>query len=357
MKIEEIYNDWKALFPLSEKHVELLRNKFTTEYNYNSNHIEGNTLTYGQTELLLLFGKVSGEGDLKDFVDMKASQVGVEMVMEAVHDKGIPLTQNFIRQLHKVLLREDYTVYRDLPEGGQTSYTVHAGQYKTRPNSVITRYGDRFEYASPEETASLMSDLVDWYNAAEQEGKLSPVELAALFHYRYIRIHPFEDGNGRIARLMVNYIMARHGWPMIVIRNRKKAEYLEALHRADQKIGKVPSDGAHATIGKIASFLAFFRKTVCEEMQCEIDIVRNADKDTWWYDGQRIHFRSGNGSRLLALLRDKPFVTFSEMADYLSVNRSAVQKQIESFRKKGYLDRRDDGSWHVLALNSNIKKA
>ena len=132
-----------------------------------------------------------------------------------------------------------------------------------------------------------MSDLVDWYNAAEQEGKLSPVELAALFHYRYIRIHPFEDGNGRIARLMVNYIMARHGWPMIVIRNRKKAEYLEALHRADQKIGKVSSDGAHATIGKIASFLAFFRQTVCEEMQCEIDIVRNADKDTWWYDGQR----------------------------------------------------------------------
>ncbi len=49
---------------------------------------------------------------------------------------------------------------------------IHAGQYKTRPNSVITRYGDRFEYASPEETPSLMADLVDWYNKAEQEGKL-----------------------------------------------------------------------------------------------------------------------------------------------------------------------------------------
>ena len=356
MKIEEIYKDWMTLFPLSEKHAELLRNKFTTEYNYNSNHIEGNTLTYGQTELLLLFGKVSGEGDLKDFVDMKASQVGVEMVMDAVRDKSMPLTQNFIRQLHKVLLREDYIVYRDLPGGGQTSYTIHAGQYKTRPNNVITRYGDRFEYASPEETASLMSDLVDWYNAAEQEGKLTPVELAALFHYRYIRVHPFEDGNGRIARLMVNYIMARHGWPMIVIRNRVKTDYLEALHRSDQRVGKVPSDGAHATIGKIASFLAFFRQTVCEEMQCDIDIVRNADKDTWWYDGQRIRFRSQNGSRLLRLLRDKPFVTFSEMTEHLSVNRSAVQKLIESFRKKGYLDRRDDGSWHVLALNSKIEE-
>ena len=297
MKIEGIYDNWKSLFPLSEAHTELLRNKFTTEYNYNSNHIEGNTLTYGQTELLLMFGKVSGEGDLKDFVDMNASQVGVEMVKEAVRDKSMPLTQNFIRQLHKVLLREDYTVYRDLPGGDQTGYTVHAGQYKTRPNSVITRYGDRFEYASPEETPSLMNDLVDWYNAAEKEGELTPVELAALFHYRYIRIHPFEDGNGRIARLMMNYIMARHGWPMIVIRNRKKTEYLEALHRSDQKIGKVPSDGAHATIGKITPFLSFFRQTVCEEMQCEIDIVRNADKDTWWYDGQRINFRSEKAFR------------------------------------------------------------
>ena len=355
MKLEEIYNEWKSLFPLPEKQVQLLRNKFTAEYNFNSNHIEGNTLTYGQTELLLLFGKVSGEGDLKDFVDMKASQVGVEMVKEAVQDKSMSLTQNFIRQLHKVLLREDYTVYRELPGGGTTSHTVHAGQYKTRPNSVVTRYGDRFEYASPEETPSLMSDLVDWYNAAEQEGKLSPVELAALFHYRYIRIHPFEDGNGRIARLMVNYIMARHGWPMIVIRNRKKAEYLEALHRSDQKIGKIPSDGAHTAIGKITSFLAFFRQTVCEEMQCEIDIVRNANKNTWWYDGQRINFRSENGGHLLALLLDKPFVTFSEMAELLSINRSAVQKQIEGFRKKGYLDRRDDGSWHVLAMNSKIE--
>lgn len=354
MKIEETFNAWKALFPLSRAQAELLRNKFTTEYNYNSNHIEGNTLTYGQTELLLLFGKVSGEGDLKDFVDMKASQETVEMVKEAVQDKSVPLTQNFIRQLHKVLLREDYTVYRDLPLGGTTSYTVHEGQYKTRPNSVITRYGDRFEYASPEETPSLMGDLVDWYNASEQEGSLSPVELAALFHYRYIRIHPFEDGNGRIARLMANYILARHGWPMIVIRNRKKLEYLEALHRSDQKTGKIPSEGANAPIGKIASFLAFFRKTVYEEMQCEIDILMNPDRDTWWYDGQRINFRSENGGHLLKLMSEQPYATFSEMAAHLSVNRSAVQKQVEGFRKKGYVDRRDDGSWHVLALNSRI---
>lgn len=356
MKIEEIYNDWKTLFPLSEEQATLLRNKFTTEYNYNSNHIEGNTLTYGQTELLLLFGKVSGEGDLKDFMDMKASQATVEMVKEAVRDQSMPMTQNFIRQLHKVLLREDYTVYRELPGGGQTSYTVHAGQYKTRPNSVLTRYGDRFEYASPEDTPSLMGDLVDWYNAAEKEGKLSPVELAALFHYRYIRIHPFEDGNGRIARLMVNYILARHGWPMIVIRNRKKLEYLEALHRADQKVGKIPSEGANAPIGKITSFLAYFRKTVCEEMLCEIGIVRNKEKDAWWYDGQQIKFRNDTGNKMLKLLTTHPFITYKELAKQLEINYSAMQKMLEGMRKKGYIDRRNNGSWHVLAFNSKTKR-
>lgn len=354
MKTEELYNEWQSLQPLSKEQEDLMRNKFTLEYNFNSNHLEGNTLTYGQTELLLLFGKVSGEGDLKDYVDMKASQVGVEMVKEVVQDKSLHLTQNFIRQLHKVLLREDYTVYYHLPGGGKSSYTIHAGQYKTRPNSVITRYGDCFEYASPEETPLLMTELIDWYNAAEQEGRLSPVELAALFHYRYIRIHPFEDGNGRIARLMVNYILARHGWPMIVIRNRKKSEYLEALHRADQKVGNTTSEGSRAPIGKITSFLAFFRKTVCEELMCDIGIVKNSNNDTWWYDGQRIVFRSEKGSLLLNLMKEKPCITYSELAETLSINRSAVQKQIDNFRKKGYLERRSNDQWHVLAINSKI---
>ena len=182
MTLENIYNKWLSIQPLSEADQKKLSMRFTVEYNYNSNHLEGNTLTYGQTELLLLFGKVSGEGHLKDFNDMKASEVSVKMMKEEAANKKDPLTQNFIRTLHHTLLREDYTEYRTLPNGVQTSFVIHAGQYKTRPNSVITRYGDRFEYASPEETPALMSDLVDWYNEEERKGKLSPVELAALFH-------------------------------------------------------------------------------------------------------------------------------------------------------------------------------
>lgn len=353
MKAEEVYKHWQALQPLSDEKAGLLQRKFLSEYNYNSNHIEGNTLTYGQTELLLLFGRVSGEGDLKDFNDMKASAVGVRMVEEAVVDKSMPMTQNFIRQLHKVLLCEDYTVCRDLPGGGQTSYTVHAGQYKTRPNSVITPYGDRFEYASPEETPSLMSDLVDWYNSAEREDKLSPVELAALFHYRYIRIHPFEDGNGRIARLMSNYILARHGWPMIVIRNRKKTEYLEALHRSDGRVGSEPYKGANAPSGKIQSFMAFFNRTVCEEIQCNIDIVEDTEGNRWWYDGQEVRFRSGNGYTILSIIKNNPYITYKELSKEAGISYSSMQKMLDLMRKKGYIERREsEKRWQVLAFNS-----
>ena len=186
-KLETVLTQWQNLQPLAEIDRDRLSRRFTIDFNYNSNHIEGNTLTYGQTELLLLFGKIVGEANFRDCEEMKASNVGLQMMLVESSDKQLPLTQNFIRTLHRTLLREDYTVYRMLPGGVQTSYVIHAGQYKTRPNSVITRYGDRFEYASPEETPALMTDLVDWYNQAEKEGKYSPVELAALFHYRYMQ--------------------------------------------------------------------------------------------------------------------------------------------------------------------------
>ena len=168
--IEYVMNEWNALQPLSDRDREMLSRRFTIDFNYNSNHIEGNTLTYGQTEILLMFGKIVGEADVRDVNEMTASNVGLKMMKEEAQLKETPLTQHFIRTLHKTLLREDYTVYSNLPGGVQTSYVIHAGQYKTRPNSVITRYGERFEYATPEETPALMSDLVYWYKLPYDRG-------------------------------------------------------------------------------------------------------------------------------------------------------------------------------------------
>ena len=349
LNIKKAFAAWQNLQPLSEKDKDRLSRRFTVDFNYNSNHIEGNTLTYGQTEILLLFGKVIGEADVRDVQEMTASNVGLRMMTDEAAIKDMPLTQNFIRTLHKTLLREDYTVHRNLPGGVQTSYVIHAGQYKTRPNSVITRYGERFEYASPEETPSLMTDLVDWYNVAEKEGKLSPVELAALFHYRYIRIHPFEDGNGRIARLMVNFILARHGYPMIVVRSRNKSEYLEALHQADLKVGPLPSDGAHADIKEIRPFMKYFNSLVATEVYNDALFISEKDENVWWYDGERIAFRTPNYTKILHAMQTYPTLTLADMKEETGISITAIQKLLDQLITKKYVERSEkDGSWRVF---------
>lgn len=351
--LSDVLAVWQSMQPLSARDYEMLSRRFAIDFNYNSNHIEGNTLTYGQTEILLLFGKIVGEARVDDVIEMKASDVGLKMMKEESRLKEMPLSQSFIRTLHKTLLREDYTVYRNFPGGMTTSYVIHAGQYKSRPNSVITRYGDRFEYASPEETPALMSDLVNWYNEEEKRGTLSPVELAALFHYRYIRIHPFEDGNGRIARLMVNFILFRHGYPMIVVRSRKKQEYLEALHKTDLKVGSVPSDGANARIKDITDFLNYFQNLMKEEIEFNIRFLTERGENVWWFDGERINFRSETTSKILQMFLRNAFVSIQELMDVTGINKSAVNKQLKLLREKKYIAKNEDtGEWRVIITPS-----
>ena len=346
-------NEWNALQPLSDRDREMLSRRFTIDFNYNSNHIEGNTLTYGQTEILLMFGKIVGEADVRDVHEMTASNVGLKMMKEEALLKETPLMQHFIRTLHKTLLREDYTVYRTLPGGVHTSYVIHDGQYKTRPNSVITRYCYQFEYATPEETPALMSDLVDWYNDAERSGKFTPIELAAIFHYRYIRIHPFEDGNGRIARLMVNYILTRHDYPMIVVRSRKKKEYLEALHRTDLTVGAAPSLGAYASKRDIQQFLTYFTNLFIDEVSYDIQFMTERGDNVWWFDGERVKFRSATTSIILNRMYEQPNSTIPQLAEAAGISLTAVNKQLRLLTDKGYIARTEkDNSWRLIITPS-----
>ena len=353
-RLEQVYEKWLKLQPFSHEDEMRLNRKFMLDFNYNSNHIEGNTLTYGQTEVLLLLGRVVGDAPMKDFEEMKAHNVGLNM-MELQAKEQQPLTETFIRQLHQVLLREDYTVYRELPNGIQTSYTVHAGCYKTRPNSVITPTGERFEYASPEETPALMGDLVNWFNEAEQSGQYTPAQLAALFHYRYIRIHPFEDGNGRIARLLVNYILLRQNYPMVVVLSRKKQSYLKALGEADKNTGVVPSVGAHASLEMIEPFVQYMEKLLVEQMNGDMAFLQSNPLETWWYNGELVKFRSDKSISMLQLMIDNPRITIAELSEQLSINSSAVQKQVATMTKKGYISREGTPKQWQVHIFSTIK--
>lgn len=337
-QLNKLYSQWIDVQPLSSDDEKRQKRKFMLDFNYNSNHIEGNTLTYGQAEVLLLFGEVIGSAKMKDLEEMKAHNICLNMVeQEAQNDE--PLTESFIRQIHQIMLREDYKVYRRLPGGETTSYTVHAGRYKTRPNSVITPTGERFEYASPEETPALMADLVQWYNKAVEEGSLTPIQLAALFHYRYIRIHPFEDGNGRIARLMVNFILCRHKWPMMVIRSKNKKAYLNALALADASVGSIPADGAHASLQSISPFVNYMEKALSADISAMLEFLSGDRETMWWYEGEFVRFSTATPGRILHVLQSDPNASLSTISTILGISRSAIQKQVDNLAEKGYISR------------------
>lgn len=337
-QLDTLYKRWTDIQPLSVNDEQRLSRKFMLDFNYNSNHIEGNTLTYGQTEVLLILGTVTGSAKMKDLEEMKAHNICLQMIKQEA-DTDISLTESFIRQVHQVMLREDYQVFRQLPGGKTTSYTVHAGRYKTRPNSVITPTGERFEYAAPEETPALMTDLVQWYNKAAAEKKLSPIQLAALFHYRYIRIHPFEDGNGRIARLMVNFILRRHKWPMLVIRSKNKRAYLNALALSDAAVGPIPAEGAQAPLQSILPFVEYMENALITDIASMLEFLSGNHKTTWWYEGENVRFSTDTPARILLLLQSSPDASLSTISNTLGISRSAIQKQVDNLARKGYISR------------------
>src|SRR5665811_2286210 len=99
--IDALYNEWQALQPMKPENQKKLDQKFMLDFNFNSNHLEGNTLTYGQTKLLLIFGDTTGDAKLRDYEEMKAHNVGLELVKREALDKDRPLTESFIRDLNR----------------------------------------------------------------------------------------------------------------------------------------------------------------------------------------------------------------------------------------------------------------
>ena len=136
---------------------------------------------------------------LQDHLEIEGHNEAIEHISEIV--KGdYPLTETLIRQIHKLLLKKSYSVSAITPDGLPTTKVIEVGKYKMLPNHVKTVTGEIFYFASPEETPFLMTALVEWYREKAEDPATNPLLLAAEFHYRFIRIHPFDDGNGRTAR-------------------------------------------------------------------------------------------------------------------------------------------------------------
>lgn len=233
-QIDALKKEADALQPVNPEFEQKFWNKYRLEFNYNSNHIEGNTLTYGHTQLLLMFDKVGSDSySLRELEEMKAHDAALKLVKEAAFDPNHVLTEKFIKEVNQIILVRPYYKEAITPNGQPTRRLIEPGQYKKYPNSVLLENGEIFDYASPEETPAKMGDLIAWIRKEEESKELHPVQLAALVHYRFVRIHPFDDSNGRTSRLLMNYYLLRYGYAPVVIESSDKKNYLAALNRAD----------------------------------------------------------------------------------------------------------------------------
>ena len=251
-----------ALRPLSAEDERRIMQKLRLDWNYHSNHLEGNSLTYGETKALILFGSTAQGKPLKDHIEMTGHNEALKLIEEVVKEER-PLTENFIRELNKLILKEDYQVDTITSDGKPIKKWVRVGKYKTEPNHVLTVTGEIFYFATPEETPAKMHDLMEWYRQKSAHDDVEPILLAAEFHYRFIRIHPFDDGNGRTARILMNFILMQFGYPPAIIKTEVKQNYFAVLRQADA--------------GVLEPFIAYIAANVVRSLEIMIKGAKGED--------------------------------------------------------------------------------
>lgn len=206
-KIKEEYSAQEKTIPPSAWEKEL--ENFAVKFTYDTNRIEGSKLTFRETLLLLEKGITPNAKPLRDVKEAEAHRSTFYEMLDCRKDLSLDLILYF----HKRLFED---TKKDI-----------AG--KLRQHQVAIS-GSRFTPPFPAEVYPLLMGFFRWYG--RNKNKVHPVELAALFHLKLVTIHPFADGNGRISRLMMNFVLNRHGFPMLNISYEKRAGYYRALERS-----------------------------------------------------------------------------------------------------------------------------
>ncbi|MEM7345016.1 MAG: Fic family protein [Chloroflexota bacterium] len=209
-----------------------LKQTVRIEWNYHSNALEGNLLTLGETQAFLRHDLTAEGKPFRHYLNIKGHNEAI-LYLDMLLQQSRPLTQKDILTLHQIMLVEPYEMPMMRLDGTSTQRQVGLGRYKTTPNHSQTKTGEIHFYTSPEETPVQMNDLMAWYHQTIQAQTVHPVILAATFHYRFLAIHPFDDGNGRLARLLLNFILMQHGYQPVIIKVETKDRYLLTLEQAE----------------------------------------------------------------------------------------------------------------------------
>ena len=201
--------------PFAPSILNRLKENFTVEWTYNSNHIEGNTLTIAETKLILEDGITVGGKTMREHFEVINHEKAIHFLEDLI-DKNEVLTSRDILSVHELVLAN---IMDDF-----------AG--RLRPG-MVRIIGANFTPPNARKVPDLLDELIDYVNL--NPSKYDLVTLTTLFHHRFVWIHPFNDGNGRTVRLAMNLLLMKHGYPPFYILSRDRKKYISALNQANNK--------------------------------------------------------------------------------------------------------------------------
>lgn len=328
-ELDEFKGAWRALGTLAPERLSALRHVATIESIGSSTRIEGSKLSDQEVDRLL------GNIEIKKFETRDEQEVaGYAEVMETVfaHSDDIDLTENHIRQLHRDLL-----VY-------STKDERHRGEYKTNPNNVMAfdtegkEIGIVFETATPFNTPRLMAELVTWTREALEEKQLHPLLVIAAFTVVFLEIHPFQDGNGRLSRVLTTLLLLRSGYAYVpysslesVIEQTKEGYYM-ALHSTQ---GTIRTDAPDWQPWG----MYFLRALQKQKVRLETKIVR---------EKILLEKLPELSVQILELAKAHGRLTIGQIVEITGANRNTVKKHLQVLVAAGHLTQHGigKGTWY-----------
>lgn len=330
-EIDEFKGAWRAIGTLAPERLKALRFVATVESIGSSTRIEGGKLTDREVEMLLRNLEVGRFGS-RDEQEVAGYAETMETIFHAWGD--IPITENHLKQLHRDLLR-----HSDKDER-------HRGKYKTLRNDVAAFDGEGnmmgvvFETASPFDTPQRMEELVAWLNEAREIGRLHPLLTTAIFIVVFLEIHPFQDGNGRLSRILTTLLLLQAGYLYLpysslesVIEQSKEGYYI-ALRQTQSTI-------RHSTPDWQPWLLYFLRALQQQKRRLEVKIEREKNA---------LLVLPELAMKILDYARDHGRVTTRDMVREAGASPNTLKAVFQSLVKKGLLTRHGAGRgiWYGL---------
>jgi len=338
-EIDEFKGKWEALKTMSPERLRQLRRVATIESVGSSTRIEGAKLTDIQVETLLS-NLTSTSFKTRDEQEVAGYAETMDIVFQAYED--LTITENHIRQLHQNLLRHSEKDER------------HRGDYKKLANHVVAidehgkEIGIIFETATPFDTPREMEELVRWLNKASMENSLHPLLIVAVFVVVFLAIHPFQDGNGRLSRILTTLILLRMGYAYVpyaslesVVEDNKDL-YYKALRRTQ---GTLKSDSPDWE-----PWLGFFLRCLKKQksnLAAKVEKEKAADES---------HLPTLS-AQALELLRAHKRLTIAEIAELTGANQNTLKVRLRELVAVGRIQRHGKAraTWYSLRWERGLK--